>query len=154
MPSKNTATNQGTQILFDEITFTQEDIGTYTYKITEKEGDLNGVTYDPAEYTVTVTITDLGNGKLQVTQNGVVPEFKNTFTQGEQDITGTKTWVDGENSNNTRPANGSEDLTLTLYRKSAKAGAEEEIVKGSDGNNLEPTWSGNTYTFADLGAVR
>ena len=52
MPSKNTATNQGTQILFDEITFTQEDIGTYTYKITEKEGDLNGVTYDPAEYTV------------------------------------------------------------------------------------------------------
>lgn len=55
-----TATNSGT---FDEITFTKA--GTYTFTIAEKAvaGD-TGYTYDEAQWTLTVTVTDDGNGNL------------------------------------------------------------------------------------------
>jgi hypothetical protein len=54
-------------------------------------------------------------------------------------ISGTKTWNHGTNPPNSQPTNAS--LTLTLY----KDGGE---VKGTDGQNLKPTWDNNDrYTF-------
>ena len=47
---------------FGTITYTET--GVYTYTITEKSGDLGGVTYSDLVYTVTVTVTDNGEGKL------------------------------------------------------------------------------------------
>ncbi len=112
-------------ISFNEIPFTQDDIGkTYTYTLKEAEGNLNGVTYDQNSYTVTVTVKDAGNGKLAISQN-TVPEFVNTFDHGTTEITGTKTWLDGNNESNTRP----EKLTLTLY------------ANGNPVENAVPEWT-------------
>ncbi len=53
---------------FGTDTFTEDDIGlTYTYVISEEEGDISRMTYDTTEYTVEVTITDDGDDDLTVT---------------------------------------------------------------------------------------
>ncbi len=60
---KYTAKNtEDGRVKFDEITFTDE--GEYIYSLTEIKGTDRGVTYDEHVYTVTVKVTDLGNGKL------------------------------------------------------------------------------------------
>ncbi|MCR5135257.1 MAG: Cna B-type domain-containing protein, partial [Clostridiales bacterium] len=47
---------------FGEIEYTMP--GEYTYKISEVSGKVPGVTYDKTEYTLTVTVTDNGDGTL------------------------------------------------------------------------------------------
>lgn len=57
--------------------------GTYAYGISEVDDGQKNVTYDAAEYRVTVTVTDDGAGHLvaTVTYDGAVaPVFKNTYT--------------------------------------------------------------------------
>ena len=49
-------------VTFGVFTFTE--IGTYTYTITEKAGDVSGVTYSELVYTVTVEVTDDLQGNL------------------------------------------------------------------------------------------
>ncbi|OUQ48606.1 Spy0128 family protein [Lachnoclostridium sp. An118] len=56
---------------FDNIHFTKA--GRYSFTIKEKPGSAEGYTYDPAEWTLTVTVDDLG-GKLSVI--GTVYEAK------------------------------------------------------------------------------
>ena len=73
----------GGSITFDELTF--DKAGTYTFTVTETKGDKDYITYDGTEYTVTVTVTDNGKGKLEVTEVGVsnnktAVEFNNTYT--------------------------------------------------------------------------
>ncbi|WP_313469113.1 Spy0128 family protein, partial [Carnobacterium sp.] len=59
-----------------------ETAGEYTYTIREVVGDQGGVDYDPAEFTVKVTIIDDGNGQLVATEDyGDKPVvFTNTYT--------------------------------------------------------------------------
>ncbi len=53
---------------FGDITYTMDNRGkTYTYTITEQAGTVYGMTYSKAEYTVTVTVEDNGQGGLNVT---------------------------------------------------------------------------------------
>ncbi len=40
--------------------------GTWYYVVSEQAGSLEGITYDPAKYLVTVTVTDNGEGQLEV----------------------------------------------------------------------------------------
>ncbi|MBP3305021.1 MAG: VWA domain-containing protein, partial [Oscillospiraceae bacterium] len=47
---------------FTAITYAEA--GTYTYTVSEVKGNLGGVAYDKTVYTVVVTVTDGGNGKL------------------------------------------------------------------------------------------
>lgn len=47
---------------FDPITFSK--VGEYVYTLTEVSGTESGVTYDKNAYTVTITVTDDGNGQL------------------------------------------------------------------------------------------
>ncbi len=49
-------------ISIPEITFTKA--GQYQYTLTEQEGNVGGYTYDTKSYTVTVVVTDPGNGQL------------------------------------------------------------------------------------------
>ncbi|MBC5787252.1 Spy0128 family protein [Clostridium facile] len=63
MPSEAVVKNvAGGMFSFGEITYTET--GTYTYTVVENNNDLGGVTYDNTVYTVTVTVTDDGNGNL------------------------------------------------------------------------------------------
>ena len=60
-----TATNDvDGNVSFGNVTFTKP--GTYAYAISEIPGDLGGVTYDQSVYFATATVTDEGNGTLDV----------------------------------------------------------------------------------------
>ncbi len=56
--------------------------GTYTYTLSEVQGDKPGVGYDDAVYTVTTTVVDDGDGTLSATHEvtGGEAVFNNTFT--------------------------------------------------------------------------
>lgn len=73
------------------VTFTQEDVGkVYSYTITEKGGNLGGVSYDGTSYNVEIRTTDdASNAKLTVTTHV-------TSTSG---IDNTYTYVAGSNAN-------------------------------------------------------
>lgn len=69
-------------IPFADVPFTQADIGkTYTYIIREVAGTEGGMAYDQTVMTVTVAITDDGNGHLLVSPSYPDDtEFNNTYT--------------------------------------------------------------------------
>ena len=74
------------KIAFAGITF--ERAGVYTYTISEVKGALGGVTYDTTVYTVTVTVTDPGNGKLVASAQYSAPVvFNNTYNAQLIDFT-------------------------------------------------------------------
>ena len=56
--------------------------GEYHYTITEKKGQLGGITYDPKEVKVTVKVTDDGKGKLhsEIVYEKNDTTFNNTYT--------------------------------------------------------------------------
>ncbi len=72
-------------VTFDAIEYTQDDIGkTYKYTIVEVAGAEGGMTYDPMEVEVTVTVTDAGNGELTVTPTYPEDtEFNNKYEAGD-----------------------------------------------------------------------
>lgn len=73
------------------VTFTQEDVGkVYSYTITEKGGNLGGVSYDATSYNVEITTADdASNARLTVTTHV-------TSTSG---IDNTYTYVAGSDAN-------------------------------------------------------
>jgi len=55
------------EIVLPEIKYTTEDDGkTFYYQMSEVDGKQLGYTYDPARYLITVTVTDKGDGKLDL----------------------------------------------------------------------------------------
>ena len=82
--------------LFDAIVYELDDVGTHTYTVKEIAGAAAGITYDDAEFTVTVEVTDNGDGTLSAvaTGNGVQNmEFVNIYRSNPVSVTlsGTKT---------------------------------------------------------------
>lgn len=69
------------KIEFSKIKYELKDVGTHTLVITEETGDKGGVDYSLESYTVTVTVSDNGDGTLDVVaaepEDGVV--FHNTY---------------------------------------------------------------------------
>ena len=53
---------------FTTINYTLADVGTHTYTVSEVKGDDGTVTYDGTIYTVEATVTDAGNGTLNVSK--------------------------------------------------------------------------------------
>ena len=67
---------------FDTINYTLADVGSKTYTVVEKAGGLGGVTYATNSYTVNVTISDKGDGTLNVvvtSENAEDLDFTNTY---------------------------------------------------------------------------
>ena len=59
----DTVTNNADgKIIFKPITYTTAKV--YTYTLSEVKGDAKGMTYDATVYTITVTVSDDGNGQL------------------------------------------------------------------------------------------
>lgn len=76
---KMTVKNDRSKIDFGTITY--DRAGTYTYTIQENQGSLGGVSYDGSVKTVTVTVTDDGQGQLKanVSGGGKDAAFTNTY---------------------------------------------------------------------------
>ena len=64
-------------VAFRELTLKQA--GTYTFTMCEVAGDVEGMTYDNAEYTVKVSVED-HNGQLVASVEGNNPTFTNSYT--------------------------------------------------------------------------
>ncbi|MEE0664027.1 MAG: FctA domain-containing protein [Collinsella bouchesdurhonensis] len=71
-----------------DVTFTQADAGkTYSYTVSEKNGGASGYTYDTAERTVTIAVTDDSAGKLTATTTvtgGAMGSKTYTYATGER----------------------------------------------------------------------
>lgn len=92
-------------IQFTPIYFQSSDVGEHTYTVSEINGGRTQIQYDATTYTVTVNVTDDGNGKVQT--QVVYPEgglvFRNSYTptpvevvlQGNKQLTG-RTLAEGE----------------------------------------------------------
>ena len=70
-----------------DVTFTQADAGKiYSYTVSEKNGGASGYTYDTAERTVTIAVTDDSAGKLTATTTvtgGAMGSKTYTYATGE-----------------------------------------------------------------------
>ena len=66
-------------VTFHELTLKQA--GTYTFTVSEIAGSEEGVTYDSSQKTVTVIVTDDGNGQLQASVEGSGQTFTNTYVK-------------------------------------------------------------------------
>ncbi|MBR4039588.1 MAG: Cna B-type domain-containing protein [Clostridia bacterium] len=107
------------KIAFPALQFTEADVGTKTYTISEKKDGAPGVTYDETVYTVRLTITDNGDGTLTVTDdlNDSI-QFHNTYSD-KTSISVEKVWQDEDNKLGIRPAS----ITAELYRNAEKVDA-------------------------------
>ena len=61
-----TAVNEDGKVVFGPISWTMDEIGTYTYTIREVAGTDANIVYDSHEETVTVTVSDNGDGTLHI----------------------------------------------------------------------------------------
>ena len=74
----DTKTNDASgNIYFDAINY--DKAGTYTYTIREKVGADSTITYDKAEYQVTVTVKDEGGKLKAISEYSEAVKFKNTY---------------------------------------------------------------------------
>ena len=109
-------TNDGNGVIaMAALQFTAEDLvddagnkvmeKTFVYTLREKAGTMDGMVYDGTEYTITITVTDDGKGRLTAetvyTARGKAVEvlqFVNTYTPPalELELEGMKSIVDGE----------------------------------------------------------
>ncbi|WP_241502074.1 Cna B-type domain-containing protein [Streptococcus oralis] len=84
-------------VKFSALSF--DEVGTFTYKITEKAGTATGITYDTKTITATVTVTDNGKGALEATVTyDDEKAFENTYTPaGATSVTlGAKKVLEGK----------------------------------------------------------
>ena len=129
-------------VAFDALTFDQA--GTYTYTVHEVSGDEDGITYDQANYPVTITVTD-ENGKLKA--NIVYPNgstITNRYTVKKQepsegiDIDGQKDLKNGTLE--------SGQFTFTLNGE----GVSQSVTNDANGQfsfHLPGYTTSGTYTY-------
>lgn len=101
---------------FAPIIYTAADVGLHTYTVTEVTGNLGGVTYSTQSYTVTVNVTDNGQGELETAVSGDANiVFTNTYATQPTQITveGTKNWLNTDT--NTFKAMTGGEFTFRLY---------------------------------------
>lgn len=143
---------------FTTINYTLADVGTHTYTVSEVKGSDGTVTYDGTVYTVEVTVTDAGNGTLNVSKvikkNGEKVDsidFTNTYI-GEIEIAGTKTWNDNGDQDGIRPTS----ITVNLLANGEKVKAQKVTPDGNGNWNYKfeklPEYNENgkiTYTVTE-----
>jgi pilin isopeptide linkage protein len=74
------------KIKFSSLNF--EKVGTYTYKIGEVNGKVDGITYDSQDVDVVITVTDSGEGQLEADVNypNKEPVFINSYKAGSTSV--------------------------------------------------------------------
>ncbi len=67
-------------IAFDDLTFTNAQVGTHKYTVEEVRGSEAGMQYDPMKAEVTITVTKEGHVLKATNTLPTDTEFNNTFT--------------------------------------------------------------------------
>ena len=144
--------------------------GKHTYTLREVKGDVGGITYSTAEYTIVTTITDNGDGTLSAThvlKDVDEAKFVNSYKPGSKDssvtdqITATKS-LDGRDlkagefhfelvegndvvATGTNDAEGNITMSAVKYDKAGKhTYTLREVNGGTASNGI--TYDGKTYT--------
>ena len=129
---------------FKTIKYELADAGktyTYTYRVKEKNGNEEGMTYDDTVHTVTVKVSDAGNGTLKVeaSKNADALNFTNTYlAEGTVLFSGTKTM-------NGKALEG-KDFTFVLTDADGKE--IETVINDKDGKIV---FSAIQYKLEDAG---
>ncbi len=152
-----TAANTYTaNVLFAPISYQQGDVGIKTYRIVEKNNALPGYTYDAAEYTVQVRITDQDNANLGVAVEQIQKtllgnttaaskvQFVNTYTTGNCPVT-----LHAQKTLSGRVLASSQFIFVLAETDSAGTVLREVGQVSNDGAQIAlPTL---TYTQSDIG---
>ena len=144
-----TATHDETGFFaFEPIKYDLTDAGktyTYTYKVAEKAGDAAGVTYDDTVHTVTVAVTDNGDGTLTVkpSSNANKLTFTNTYeAKGVVTFSGSKTMTGREFAEG-------DSFTFELVENGKVI--DTAVITPTEGSSEAFSFKEITYTTADLG---
>ena len=149
-------------VTFDDIAYTLPDVGVHTYTVSEVKGDKGGVTYDGSVKTVTVTVTDNGDGTLATAVAGAGDEatFTNAYAaEGSFALQGSK-HLDGRAFQNgdswTFTVSGSEGAPLpatTTVTIDPTAGSDAGFSFGDVHYTLANAGKTYIYTIAESGTV-
>ncbi len=96
---------------FTEITY--DNVGTFSYTISEVAGDATGITYDDTVYEVTVEVTDDGNGNLVATISGLNEDGTGAYFENK--YTAPKTGGDGSDSDSSRGVKTGDSNSILVY---------------------------------------
>ena len=127
LQTKKNAAN-GT-VSFDAIEYKQADAGkTFTYNITEVDGKKGGYTYDTKTVTVTVKVTDNGDGTLstEVKYSPENPTFVNDFKLISIDV--EKVWKDSDDNDGIRPS----EVVVELYADGKATGKKVTLSEKTE----------------------
>ncbi len=142
-PVAQTKTNDADgKVLFEELTFENE--GTYTFTVTETHGGKDYIGYDETVYTVTVTVTDNGQGNLETAVTYTTDEgnadniqFNNIYKfvrTGVLKLSGTKSY----------------ENTLTGFYKAIGADMFKIRLTGPEVNETVAVASNGSFSFTDI----
>ena len=133
-----TVKNVGGSFTFTGLTFDKADV--YTYTVSEVKGSLGGIIYDETVYTVTITVTDDGSGKLKATVQKPTLVFENEYkAEAATDVV-----IQAQKELLDITSGGSVALT-------PKDGDFSFILKDSEGKEVETVKNvGSQVTFAGL----
>ena len=166
--------NADGKIVMDPVTYTEAGEHTYTLRETKAGATENGITYSTAEYTIVTTVTDDGDGTLNVEhklQGDERPIFENAYsvTPDKFSVTDQVTakkvldgrdlkegefsfeLVEGEGKDTKVVATGKNaaDGKITMspieYTEAGKHTYTLREVAGAEGNGI--TYDGKTYTI-------
>ena len=120
-------------IKFKALEYTEQDAGkTYTYTIKEIDDGIDGYVYDQMVIKILVTISDNGDGTLNIdTEYSEDTEFNNEYQT--VDVNVKKVWDDSNNQDGIRP----ESINIILYSNGEKL----STVELSEENDWSYTWT-------------
>lgn len=154
VPVKADGTFAFSTLKFDETDVPVNGSKQITYTIREIPGDNGYVTYDPAVYTVVVTVKDDDKGGVEVsyTINDKAPTeieivFTNIFTKPAPAL--ANIYIQKNVENKTQPGIGLDGFVFVLEQES---GTTHEVISNADGKTgFQITFGyediGKTYTF-------
>ncbi len=143
-----TGTNDAAgKITFTEIKYTEKDAGkTYTYEVYEVKGNLSGVTYVKEPVTVKVTVTDNGDGTLDVKadKTAAAIKFTNTYeAEGAVTFKGVKFLLG-------REFKQGDEFTFELLNEKGDV-IDTVTIKPTSGTKADFAFKTIKYELADAG---
>ena len=139
-------------IVFPEMTYTEADAGKeFYYRVTEINDGIGGYTYDSTSYTVCVSVTDNGDGTLDVQQ-------KITEPAAATEITFANTYITADTyarlfAQKVLSGRVLEDKQFTFVLNSVTDTGEliSEIQRMKNGADGSVTFNDINYTQSDMG---